>query len=55
MREHHPLGFNHVLAALQFLEEYELVEVIDRTNKRDLKVYDVTNLGRAVLKKLCGE
>ncbi|MDF7824389.1 hypothetical protein P4B35_10230 [Pontiellaceae bacterium B12227] len=55
MREHHPLGLNHVLAALQFLEEHELVEVVDRTNKRDLKIYDVTNRGRAVLKQLCGE
>ena len=55
MRENHPLGLNHVLAALQFLEEHDLVEVVDLTAKRDLKIYDVTNRGRAVLKQLCGE
>jgi hypothetical protein len=49
------LGLNHVLAALQFLEEHDLVEVVDLTAKRDLKIYDITNRGRAVLKQLCGE
>lgn len=29
--------------------------VVDLTAKRDLKIYDVTNRGRAVLKQLCGE
>lgn len=51
----HPLGLNHVLAALVFLEEHDLVEVVDHTDKRELKVYDVTNRGRTVLKQLCGE
>lgn len=51
----HPLGLNHVLAALAFLEEHDLVEVVDFTNKRDLKVYDITNRGRTVLKQLCDE
>ena len=46
---HYP---NHVLAALQFLEERDLVEVVDRTDKRELKIYDITNRGRTVLEKL---
>ncbi len=48
----HPLELNHVLAALVFLEEHDLVEVVDFTNKRELKVYDITNRGRTVLEKL---
>jgi predicted Zn-ribbon and HTH transcriptional regulator/predicted transcriptional regulator len=52
MRESHPLGLNHVLAALQFLEERDLVEVVDRTDKRELKIYDITRRGRTVLEKL---
>ena len=55
MRENHPLGLNHVLAALQFLEVHDLVEVVDRTNKRELKIYVVTAKGRSVLKQFCGE
>lgn len=55
MRERHPLGLNHVLAALLFLEEHDLVEVVDRTTERELKIYDVTDRGRAVLKQLCGD
>ena len=51
----HPLGLNHVLAALQFLEQHNLVEVVDYTAKRELKIYDINNHGRAVLKQLCGE
>lgn len=53
--ESHPLGLNHVLAALQFLEQHDLVEVVDCTAKRELKIYDITNRGRLVLKQLCGE
>lgn len=55
MLESHPLGLNHVLAALQFLEHHDLVEVVDYTAKRDLKIYDVTDRGRAVVKQLCGD
>ena len=44
-----------MLAALQFLEEQELVEVVDYTPKRELKIYDITSKGTAVLKQLCGE
>ncbi len=51
----HPLGLNHVLEALQFLEGHELVGVVDYTSKRELKIYDITNRGRTVLKQLCGE
>lgn len=51
----HPLGLNHVLAALHFLEKKDLVEIVDYTDKRELKVYDATNRGRSVLKQLCGE
>jgi DNA-binding PadR family transcriptional regulator len=55
MRDTYSLALNHVLAALQFLEKHELIEVIDHTPKRDLKNHDVTNRGRAVLKQLCGK
>ena len=53
MRESYPLALNHVLAALQFLEEHNLIEVVNHTPKRELKIYDITNRGRAVLKQLC--
>lgn len=50
-----PLGLNHVLAALKFLEEQDLVEVTEYTVKRELKIYEITNQGRIVLKQLCRE
>ena len=49
MRESYPLGLNHVISALKFLESHGLVEVIDRTNKRDLKIYQVSSLGKTIL------
>ncbi|WP_309399976.1 hypothetical protein [Cerasicoccus maritimus] len=47
----HPLGLNHVLAAIKYLEQHLLVEVVDYTAKRNLKIFDLTALGRDVLAK----
>jgi DNA-binding PadR family transcriptional regulator len=55
MRDTYPLALNHVLAALQFLEENELVEIVDYTAKRELKIYDITSKRRAALRQLCGK
>ncbi len=49
LRESYPLGLNHVLAALKFLETKLLIETVDYTTKRDLKIYQITTLGRDVL------
>ncbi len=49
LRERHPLGLNHVLAALEFLATNQLVESVAQTNKRDLKIYQVTALGKEIL------
>jgi DNA-binding PadR family transcriptional regulator len=49
MRDSHPLGLNHVLAALKFLEEHHLVETVDHTDKRELKIYQTTDLGKTIL------
>lgn len=52
MRETYPLGLNHVSAALKFLEEHQLVEIAGYTNKRDLKIYRITNRGKTILNHL---
>lgn len=52
LRETHSLGLNHVLAALKFLETNGLVETAGRTEKRDLKIYQVTELGKTILHQL---
>jgi DNA-binding PadR family transcriptional regulator len=49
MRDSYPLGLNHVIAALKFLEEHHLVETVDHTDKRELKIYQTTDLGRTIL------
>lgn len=49
LRETYPMGLNHVLSALQFLENNGLVEVVDYTRKRDLKIYAVTTKGGDIL------
>lgn len=49
MRESYPLGLNHVIAALKFLNEHRLVEVVSFTAKRDLKTYRVTGQGKKIL------
>ena len=55
MREHHPLGLNHVLSALNFLEENQLVKTSGFTDKRELKIYRITDLGKTILNQVCGE
>lgn len=50
-----PLGLNHVLSALKFLEENRLVEIAGRTDKRDLKIFQVTELGRSVMSFVSGK
>lgn len=52
LRPTYPLGLNHVLAALKFLEVSGLVETSGRTGKRELKIYRATDLGREVLQHL---
>ena len=49
MRETYPLGLNHVSAALKFLEKHQLVEISGYTNKRDLKIFRITNRGKTIL------
>lgn len=52
MRESYPLGLNHVLVALKFLEEHSLVETAGHTDKRELKIYRITDLGKSILGQL---
>ena len=49
LKERHPLSLNHVIAALKFLREHRLVEIIDHTNRRNLKIYQITPLGKTIL------
>lgn len=49
LRETYPLGLNHVIAALKFLKEHRLVEVAGYTDKRELKIYRITDLGKTIL------
>jgi DNA-binding PadR family transcriptional regulator len=49
LRETYPMGLNHVIEGLLHLLKIKLVEVIDYTVKRDLKIYQITPFGRAVL------
>ena len=52
LREEHPLGLNHVLAALTILESLQLIKTAGRTPKRELKIYEVTELGKTILSYL---
>ena len=52
MREHYPLGLNHVIAALKFLEEHSLIEAGGYTDKRELKIYRITDFGRTILNRV---
>lgn len=52
MRESYPLGLNHVLAALKYLEEHSLVEIAGHTDKRELKIYTITDVGKSILSQL---
>lgn len=54
LRDRHSLGLNHVLAALQFLKANGLVETAGRTDKRELKIFRVTESGEAVLRFVLG-
>ncbi len=49
LREHYPLSLNHVSAALKFLSEHRLVETAGHTEKRELKIYRITDLGKTIL------
>lgn len=49
LNEHYPLSLNHVIAALKNLREHRLVEIIDHTNRRNLKIYQITPLGKTIL------
>ena len=49
LNERYPLSLNHVIAALKFLREHRLVEIIDLTNRRNLKIYQITPLGKTIL------
>ena len=49
LREAYPLGLNHVITALKFLTTKQLVESVAQTNKRDLKIYQATALGKEIL------
>ena len=47
--ESYPMGLNHTLSALSFLESHKLIEAIDYTEKRASKIYNITELGHNVL------
>ena len=49
LREHHPLALNHVLGALVFLEGHGLVETVGYTDKRELRIYRITDFGKTIL------
>lgn len=49
LRESYPLALNHVYSALRFLENEKLVRVVGHTDKRDLDIYEITDLGKEVL------
>lgn len=49
LRETYPMGLNHVIEGLLHLRKIKLIEVIDYTDKRDLKIYQITPFGREVL------
>lgn len=52
LRERYPLGLNHVTAALKFLREHRLVETIGHTDKRQMNIYQITDLGELILRHL---
>lgn len=54
LRDSCPLGLNHVLSALKFLEENRLAEIAGLTEKRELKIYRISDLGRDVLNLIHG-
>jgi len=47
--ESYPMGLNHTLSALSFLESHKLIEAIDYTEKRASKIYTISELGHCVL------
>ena len=47
--EKYPMGMNNVLDALKFLRQESLIRIIGYTDKRDLKIYALTELGRKTL------
>lgn len=49
LRERYPLSLNHVIAALKFLGSHRLVETAGLTDKRKLKTYRATALGKTIL------
>ena len=49
LRERYPLGLNHVTAALKFLREHRLVETAGHTDKRQMNIYRITDLGITIL------
>lgn len=49
LRERYPLSLNHVIAAMKFLSEHHLVESAGHTDKRELKIYRITDLGKTIL------
>ena len=52
LRERYPLGLNHVTAALKFLREHRLVETAGHTDKRQMNIYRITDLGEMILRHL---
>ncbi len=52
MSERYPLGLNHVASALKFLTKHRLVETAGYTDKRQLNIYRITDLGEMILHHL---
>ena len=46
------IGLNHVLAATKFLMNHQLIQVVDYTLKRDLKIFGISELGKRILSKI---
>ena len=49
LRERYSLSLNHVIAALKFLSEHQLVETAGYTDMRKLKIHRITDLGKTIL------
>ena len=52
LREAYPLGLNHVLATIKFLEGEKLIEVIGHTDLRGSKIYGLSAVGLELMKTM---
>ena len=48
----YPMNLSWVIASLRSLVEMDLVECLDRTSKRGLKIYSITSTGRGIIGRM---